>query len=156
MDKLDIGVALLRKIDQQIHWLGILNATKRQIDFVIADRLEKESLRESITREVAWKIDIDRKRDLIVSNMAQLNINFETVLQGRSEPTEIACSFYNVELYRKSAIAKVDKDENLIWLTSNEICDGVSKDGFPLAPLFILLNGRAKVIQHWETDSIGE
>jgi len=154
MDKLEIGVALIRKIDQRIRWLGILNSATQQIDFVIADRLEKESLRESISREVTWKIDIDRKRDIVVSNMAQLNIDFETDLPGRSEPTNIVCAFYNVELYRKSAVAQVDQDENLIWLTSNEICDGVTKDGIKLNPLIVLLNERAKVIQHWESDAL--
>ena len=80
MDELEIGVALIRKVDQRIQWLGKKNPTQQQIDFVIADRLEKESWREAIMREVAWELDLDGKRDMVVSNMAQLNLEFESVL----------------------------------------------------------------------------
>lgn len=156
MDKLEIGVALIRKIDQKIHWLGKLNQSKSQIDFVIAQRLEKESWRETITREVAWQLEVDRKRDIVVSNMAQLNVEFETVLPGTSpDPTLVSCAFYNVQLYRKPTIEKIDQNEMLVWLTSDEICDGVTEAGTPISPLVILLNEEAKVIQRWESDSMG-
>ena len=58
MDELEIGVALIRKVDQRIQWLGKKNPAQQQIDFVIADRLEKESWREAIMREVAWELDL--------------------------------------------------------------------------------------------------
>lgn len=155
-DHLEIAVALVRKIDKQIRWLGILDAEKKQVDFVVAQRLEKESWRESVTREVAWKLELDRHRDFIVSNMAQINSEFEAVLPGNSETTKIACTFYNVELYRKSTVLKVEQDEHLIWLTSNEICNGATQDGIPLNPLIVLLNEHVKVIQHWESDTMEE
>ena len=156
MNKLEIGVALIRKIDQRIRWLGKLDRNKQQIDFVIAERLEKESWRESVMREVAWELAIDRKRDFVVSSMAQLNIQLDTVLPKTTEATSIACAFYNVELYRKSAVEQVDQNENFVWLTSNEICNGVTEDGVELNPLILILNEEAKVIQHWESDQPGE
>ena len=36
MDELEIGVALIRKVDQRIQWLGKKNPAQQQIDFVIA------------------------------------------------------------------------------------------------------------------------
>ena len=156
MSKLEIGVALIRKMDQKIRWLGKIDPTSQQIDFVIAERLEKESWRESVTREVAWELGIDRRRDFVVSNMAQLNIQLDTILPGSTEETSVACAFYNVELYRKSAVEQVDQNENLVWLTSNEICNGVTDDGIELNPLILILNEEAKVIQHWESDQIDE
>ena len=74
MYKLEIGVALIRKIDRRVRWLGKFDRARKQIDFVIAERLEKESWRESVMREVAWELAIDRRRDFVVSNMAQLNV----------------------------------------------------------------------------------
>lgn len=156
MEKLEIGVALIRKIDEKIHWLGKLGDTKSQIEFVIAHRLEKESWRETIMREVSWQLEIDRKRDIVVSNMAQLNVDFEAVVPGASSaPAQISCAFYNVQLYRKAAVKKISENEKFVWLTSGEICNGVTKQGTPLDPLVIMLNEQAKVIQHWESDSIG-
>lgn len=156
MDKLEIAVALIRRIGEQIHWLGKLNHADNTVDFVIAGRLEKESWRESVTREVAWELGIDRKRDFIVSNMAQLNIEMEMVLPGSTSPTEVACAFYNVELYRKATIAQFQEHEDFVWLTSNEICDGVTKSGAKLNPMILSLNSAANVIQHWESDLTGE
>lgn len=156
MDKLEIGVALIRKIDRRVRWLGKFDRARKQIDFVIAERLEKESWRESVMREVAWELAIDRRRDFVVSNMAQLNVQLDANLPGYLEQTKISCAFYNVELYRKAALAQVEKNENLVWLTSNEICDGVTEDGVKLNPLIMLLNEQAKVIQHWESDLTGE
>ena len=156
MEKLEIGVALIRKVDEKIHWLGKLNDTKTQVAFVIARRLEKESWRETIMREVSWQLEIDRKRDIVVSNMAQLNVEFEAVLPGASSaPAQISCAFYNVQLYRKAAVEKIKENDTFIWLTSGEICNGVTESGIPLDPLVIMLNEQAKVIQHWESDSMG-
>lgn len=156
LNKLEIGVALIRKIDQRARWLGKFNRSKEQIDFVVAERLENESWRESVMREVAWTLDIDRKRDFVVSNMAQLNIQVSALLPGCSEGTNIACAFYNFEFYRKAAVEKVDQNKDLVWLTSNEICNGVSEDGIELDPLILILNEEANVIQHWESDLTGE
>ena len=153
MDELEIGVALIRKVDQRIQWLGKNNPSKQQIDFVIAHRLEKESWRLAIMREVAWELDLDGTRDMVVSNMAQLNLEFESVLPGQKEPSQITCAFYNVELYGKPAKAKVEQKKDFCWLTSNEICDGVTRSGVRISPLLMMLNDRGKVIQHWETDA---
>ena len=55
--------------------------------------------------------------------------------------------------YGKPAKAKVEQNKDFIWLTSNEICDGVTRTGVRISPLWMMLNDRAKVIQHWETDA---
>jgi len=148
MNKLEIGVALIRRIEQQIQWLGIHNVAKQQIDFVIAHRLEKESWRDSVTREVAWHLDVDRNRDIVVSNMAQLNVEFEATLPGEVDPTHIACAFYNVQLYRKEVREKVEQTESYLWLSVEEILAGETKSGIAISPLLMLLNGHAKVIRH--------
>ena len=107
-------------------------------------------------REVAWDLALDRKRDFVVSNMAQLNVQLDAILPGYPGQTSITCAFYNVELYRKAAVAQVEQNENFVWLTSNEICNGVTEDGVELNPLILILNEEAKVIQHWESDLTGE
>ena len=142
MDKMEISVALIRKIEQRIHWLGKFNPAKRQVEFVIAHRLEKESWRESVIREVAWQLDIDRRRDFVVSNMAQLNIELKTELP-RLGQTKIRCAFYNVELYRSSVIEQIDNGDEFVWLTSTEICEGETEDGIPVSYTHLTLPTKA-------------
>ena len=156
MNKMELGVALIRRIEQRVQWLGKYNETRRQVDFVTALRLEKESWRETIMREVAWQLEVDRRRDFVVSSMAQMNINFETRFLHQAESTQVAAAFYNVELYRKAAMDRIAANEDFIWLTSNEICDGVTEDGLRIDPLLVLLNKEAQVIQYWESDVAGD
>lgn len=156
MQSLQLSVALIRKIDDQVRWLGKVSQSRQQIDFVTAQRLESESWRETITREVAWELGLDRKRDFIVSNMAQLNVEFEARIPGHDEPTQIACAFYNVELYRRKVLEEVEAKEDFVWLTSREICDGRSESGLVLNPMIVLLNEHANVIQRWESDATGD
>lgn len=156
MEKLEIGIALVRKLDSQIKWLGKIDRTIKQVDFIMARRLERESMRESVLREVSWELDIDRRRDIVVSNMAQLNLDFETTLLGDGEPSIVSCAFYNVELYRKTVVQLIEEKEDFIWMTSAEICSGTTDDGMELNPLMVELNNQAKVIQPWESDLTGE
>ncbi len=155
MEKMELVVALIRKIDDRVQWLGKYNASRLQVDFVTAHRLERESWRETILREVSWELDIDRKRDFVVSSMAQLNINFATALPGQADITQVAAAFYNVELYRKAVLDKINANSGFVWLTSTEICDGMTEDGIKVDPLVVLLNEEAQVIQHWESDVTG-
>ena len=156
MEKLELGVALIRQIEHQVQWLGKFNEAKGQIDFVTAQRLEQESFREAVMREVAWDLEIDRRRDFVVSSMAQLNINFTTILPGQSDSTQVIAAFYNVELYRKAVLDGINANNEFVWLTSAEICDGMSKQGVKLDPLVVQLNEEAKVIQYWESDVTGD
>ena len=156
MDKVELGVALIRKTERQVKWLGRFNIARQQIEFITGQRLANESLRETVSREVAWELDIDRRKDFVVSSMAQLNINFETQLPGQVETTQLAAAFYNVEFYRTAALEKTNGNDDTVWLTSAEICNGVTEAGLVLDPLFVSLNKEAKVIQHWESDVTGE
>ena len=156
MQKKELGVALIRKIEQQVLWLGKFNESQRQIDFVTSQRLGKETFREAVTREVAWELEIDRRLDFVVSSMAQLNLNFAATLPSQTELTQIAVAFYNVELYRKAVLRKINADNRFLWLTSAEICNGQSNQGVKIDPLIVLLNEEANVIQHWESDASGD
>lgn len=156
MKKLEMGIALIRNFDQRVHWLGKLDQTKKQVNFVVAERLEKESWREAVIREVAWELELDRKRDFLVSNMAQLNIQMDIVLPGDSEPTNVACAFYNVELYRKGVVNQINQNENFIWLTSHDICNGMTEFGIEMDWLIYTLIEETDVIQYWESDAMDE
>lgn len=153
METLEIAVGLVRSAYRPGLWLGKFSSVKSQIEFVTATRLEKESFRETITREVAWEMGLDRSKDFLVSNMAQLNSDFQGTLPGKQTPTHILCSFYKVDLYRKTSLEAVELRRDLYWLDSTEICDGKTRQQIPVSPLLMLLNGQAKVIQRWESES---
>ena len=154
MQSTSLAVALIRKnVDQKLSWLTTLDPPGKQLDFVIGKRLEDESFRETTIREVAWALQLDRTRDFLVSNMAQMNLQFVDRLPGLFETSRIQVAFYNVEIYRKEVVQSLDAQPDRIWVNSKEICDGVTHCGRVFNPLVPYLINRSNVIQHWESSS---
>lgn len=152
MEHVSLSVALIRKTyNQSLRWLARLNPTSKKLGFVIGERLNMESFRETTIREVAWELLLDRQRDFLVSNMAQLNLEFVDRMPGHYDKSRVAVSFYNVEVYRKEVVEVLESDRANFWVTSEEICNGVTRDGRRFDPLVPYLINRSSVIQYWES-----
>lgn len=156
MQKLQWAVALIRThFNNERRWLatrtrGVFR-NEPKLSFIMAERLENESFREALFREVAWELELDRRRDFLVSNMAQLNMELIERLPGQTQTTHSLVSFYNVDIYRGSVCRRLARDSNVCWLDSSEVCDGVTRHGQILDPLVPWLINRSNVIQHWES-----
>ena len=83
--------------------------------------------------------------------MAQMNLDFVDHLPGRFSPSRTLVSFYNVEIFRNAVLSQLHEDVQNFWVTSSEICDGVTRQGLPFDPLIPYLISRSNVIQHWES-----
>lgn len=147
------GIALVRNFStgNMLRWLGVYNRATQRINFISGQRLEGESFRESVMREVAWNLDVDRNSDFLASKMAQLNLEFVEALVEGEKARHYHVAFYNVEVYRERVLEKVADRDDLIWVTSDEICAGKTKLGITFDPLLVALLKRSDVIQHWES-----
>lgn len=147
------GIALVRNFStgNMLRWLGVYNRATQTINFITGQRLEGESFRESVKREVAWSLDIDRNSDFLPSRMAQLNLEFVEALIEGEDARHYQVAFYNVEIYRESVLDKIAARDDLIWVTSEEICAGKTKLGISFDPLLVALLKKSDVIQHWES-----
>lgn len=154
METTETSVALIRNVESnKLRWLLRLDQDHGRIHFIIARRLENESYREGVAREVAWELGLDRKKDFLVSNMAQLNFDFIGILPGRSSETCNRFTFYNVEIVANRVLEELAKDKLNFWVTSEEICNGVTEAGIPLEPYVATLIRDKGVIQAWESNS---
>jgi hypothetical protein len=145
------SIALIRKpADHRTLWLARWQDRGRWYDFVMAEPLGDESFRECIDREVGWVLDLERERDYLVSNMAQINLNFSDALPGDAHETHIVVAFYVVDLYRKSAWQRVDADRANCWLTAEQIYAGLAQDERPINPNLRFLVRHSEVIQPWQ------
>lgn len=154
METFELSVPLIRTLGQSgLQWLLRLHGGDSQLRFLTVQRLEGESCRESVAREVAWELGLERKTDFLVSNMAQLNIDFIGVLPGQSASSCNRFSFYNVEIVRSSVLDKLANDPKNVWVTSGEICSGISQSGFPMDPYLTAIIRERGVIQAWESSS---
>lgn len=142
--------ALVRKIeDDSIRWLALRTAPE-EIDLVHGTRLERESFRETATREVAWQLGLDRSNDFLVSTMATLNLEFETVLPGTERPQHVAVAFYPVEVYRAAVLGRLDADPRCLWLNSAQLCSGTAPSGERLSAVTLELINRFEIVQAWQ------
>lgn len=154
MEHVCLSVALIRKTyNQSLRWLARFDRSTKQLGFVIGERLENEAFRETTIREVAWELMLDRQRDFLVSNMAQMNLEFIDRMPDRRDKCHVIVSFFNVEVYRKDIVTMLDNDPRNCWVTSEEICNGVSQSGCQFDPLVPYLVNRSHVIQYGESSS---
>ena len=119
-------------------------------EFVAGSRLEKESFRETVRREVAWAFGLDGNRDFLVSNVSQINLEFVARLPNDDFESHVAVAFYLVDLYRKRTMEIVDADNKNRWLTSRDVWRGQTVDQLPIDPQLIYLIRRSNVISEWE------
>lgn len=147
------GIALVRNFNtgNMLRWLGVYDRATHTINFITGERLEGESFREAIRREVAWNLDVDRNSDFLASKMAQLNLEFVESLVNGDDARHYHVAFYNVEVYRDKVLDKIAARDDLIWVTSEEICAGKTKLGIQFDPILKALIKKSDVIQHWES-----
>ena len=155
MEKFFKSIALIRNVrNQPPKWLVIWDSTSSHWDFVLADRLEKETFRETIGREVAWRLNLNRDKDFLVSNMAQLNVEYAGFLPGETEEKNIGLAFYNVDLYRKHSNDQVNKRDDVCWVSSREIHGSRTIEDKAINPTVCTWIKKWEVILPWESDGI--
>ena len=144
--------ALVRKFSgKKQQWLARhVSRAGHQLEFIGAPRLERESFRETIQREVAWILELDAKRDFLVSNMAQLNLEFVDRFPGDDRDSHVAVSFFVVNIYRRQALELIESNQANRWLTSEEVCKGQTASGEVLDARLKFVLDRAKVINSWD------
>ncbi len=146
MDKFVGSIALIRHPDRCEHlWPATWSADARHFDFVTAPRLEGESYRECIDREISWKLRLRRGRDYIVSSVARLHLDAPLQLPGEESETYFVVEFYVVDLYGGSARVTVDNNSDIRWLTSQELLSGQCCNGQQVNDRLVLLLQKADV-----------
>ena len=151
MEKIFRSVALIRRYENDLaRWLAFWDATNQCWDFIVGDRLENESFRETATREVAWRLGLDRKSDFLVSNMSQLNMEYVGQIPGDLTEKHIAVSFYAVNLYKSNIRELVEEQNECCWLSSSEVCAGQQDQGELLNPLICHWINNWQIILPWQ------
>jgi hypothetical protein len=150
MQSIELGFALIRERGETgSTWLTLASRNQAMVSFISGTRLEGESFRETVTREVAWQLDLERDREFLVANMAQIDLEFEGTVPGQSGPTRLHVAFYSVDLYRRVARSKVASRTDLVWVPSSTLCQAPRFGEWLINPFHQSLIQRSKVIESW-------
>ena len=145
------SIALVQEVgDGPTRWLLRWQPKSNQWQFIVGERLNKESFRETVQREVGWQLNLDPKSDFLVSNMAQLSMEYvDTQMEDEFEQ-HVAVSFYQVHIYRRHALDQVNADSNNRWVSAAEICAGETSDHQPIHPRVVEWINRWHIVQPWQ------
>ena len=140
------SIALIRHPEElEKLWLAFWDEPRGRFDFVTAERLEGDSFRECLDREIAWALDIRRGKDYIVSSMARLHLEIPSENEGSEDDLHMI-EFFVADLYGKRGREAVRGNDKLHWLMSSEVLDGETEDGRPLNPQLVAWLRQADVI----------
>lgn len=145
-------IALIRHCREGDHpaWLLVADPRRPGLRWIHARQLGNESPRESIAREIAWQLGLDRNRDFLVSSMARLNLEPGGPWLDQL-PADLQDSqglvFLTVEIYREEALEKLRQNSRCLWLEPERILAGHSSCGIAVQPAWARLIGQTGVIQ---------
>ena len=104
-------------------WLACWNDSSECFEFVVAPRLEQESYRDCLSREIAWTLKLERDRDYLISSVARLHY----------EAHELTVEFFVVEPYGQSFRKRIDANPNARWLRRHELENRRTDDGLSVS-----------------------
>ena len=148
MDVFVGSFALIRnQITQPCHWLFV--ERNAELALIEARRLDGDSYREAIEREVGWKLNLRRGRDYLVSHYSRRHFSDWLDCRDFEHPVWFEAEFFVADLFNSRARATVNKNTRCHWLSSDEVRDGCDCRGIPIVDHQSLLLQMTEVIPTW-------
>jgi len=141
------SIGLLR--DQSSLPVRWLLRKRSRLKSIQAERLEGDSYRDCIQREVAWTLNLHRDQDCLVSSHSRLHLSQAIFVPDESQEVWFEVEFFVVELFTEAARQTVANPPDVVWLTGEEVHAGQSKTGLPICERHRLLMAAADVIPAW-------
>lgn len=133
----DRAIALIRTIDDTgTRWLLRWNPRRECSELLESDRLDGESYRDALYRELDWQLGLDRKKDYLMSAVPRLHLEIGPC--GRIHPPRTfdpetggfgRIELYAVEVYRQATLERLAADPLNCWTRPIEIYAGVDGQG---------------------------
>ncbi len=100
---------------------------RSRLEFIQAERLEGDSYRDCIQREVAWTLNLHRDKDCLVSSHSRLHLSQAIFVPEENQEVWFEVELFVVEMFTEAAQQTVANDPDVAWLTGEEVHAGQSK-----------------------------
>ncbi len=131
-------------------WLALWNPGQECYQFVEARKLDDESFRRSLIREISWATGLRTGKDFLVASNARARVQYAELEDCHSEPVWFVVEFYLVELMGRRHRQVVEDLDGVAWLTAEEVQSGAARDGRPICPQMRSFLKRADILQPWQ------
>lgn len=120
------AMALFRRwYGEESRWLVLRDEQSGGYRLIEAERLEEESFRESVDRELAWQLHLRRGKDYLISSVPRLhfpiNLTETSACSGKEERRQEVVEFYLVELYGSDAVTTLESQSHVEWWPASRI-----------------------------------
>jgi hypothetical protein len=147
MNGFSTAIALFRHPEQlEKLWLAYWNQSAEHFDFVTSSRLDNESFRECLDREVAWILQLRRGKEYIISSQARLHLDVPAESSDLGQKNCFIVEFFIVDLFGKDGKISIENNSDVRWLTSEEVLSGRTVDGRTVSARLVRLLNHADVI----------
>lgn len=146
------AIALIRRdrSDGRTEWLALWNAGRDCYQFVEAYKLDDETFRQSLLREIAWATGLRTGKDFVVAGGCRAHLQFAEVDRCGGEPVWFIVEFFLVELMGRSHRQVLDEQDGVAWLTAEDVQRGTAPDSRPLCSRLRSLLKQADILQPWQ------
>ncbi len=146
------AIALVRRdAGDGSEWLALWNEGRGCFHFLEAHKLDDESYRQSLVREIEWTTDLRTGKDYLVSGGPRAHLAFGEVEACGEEPIWYAVEFYLVELMGRRHRDTLAADARVRWVTAADVETG-RIDGRPVCPRLLALLRRADIFAPWQVE----
>ena len=147
MVKFEGSIGLIRHPEEvERLWLAVWDDRNYHFDFVVAERLENDSFRECLDREIAWTLPLRSGKDYLISSVARLHLDAALSLDASQADLMLySIELFVVDLYGKVAAKSLANDPNLRWVSSDEVLMGKTTCGRCIAPRLVAMIRKADV-----------
>lgn len=119
------------------------------LEFIQAERLDGDSYRDCVVREITWALNLHRRKDCLVSSYSRLHLSRAIYVPSEDQEVWFEVEFFVADLYTEAARQSVADNPHVTWLTGAEVSAGRSSDGVPICERHSLLMAAAEVIPAW-------
>ncbi|HMO14080.1 MAG TPA: hypothetical protein PKD64_00545 [Pirellulaceae bacterium] len=150
MESSSLAIGLIQRIEaERLLLLLQWHEVDKLWRFIVAEQLQAESPREALRREIAWQLNLDRNRDFLVANMAQLVTEASEQPDGEGPIQILKLAFFPVHLYSRRAIQQISHNPSVRWFSSLEVLSGKPILGGQVDPRVSAWLQRWKIVQPW-------
>ncbi|MFH5806490.1 hypothetical protein [Alienimonas sp. DA493] len=130
-------------------WLSVWNPAQGVLRLPQAEKLEGESYRDALVREVGWAAGLDGGKDYLLSHAPRAHVQYADQCEGPTQGDVTIVQFYLCELFRhgRAKLRVLEEQGNgaVRWLTAGDLEAGEA-DGKPIASAQLALMKRADLI----------
>lgn len=137
-----IGLIRDQRVDGTL-WLVRKPDNRQHYSLIQAERVDDESWRDCLDREIAWLLELESGRDYLISSVARLR--YDTEVEERNQIVRYVVEFYIVDLYGSRGKQALDDDPSCRWVRTDELTSGSFDEG-KLSPSQTTLINRSGIL----------